>query len=212
MKRALGLLLAMMAVGATAAEISVTLVDAKIAARVNALKFPPMLDKELTSGLTNRLYTRVTLSDARNVLSQKIVEMTIRYDLWDQNFTVATAMDGATMDSRNLGSLEEVTRLLAAMPLPAMFDIAALPASTALTLRAEVLLNPIDREKMRMIRKWVAQNSTPQVGGNQGVSISNSIFNRIFEQYADGSDVAAAWRATAVSAEFSVDALKHERN
>ena len=25
--------------------------------------------------------------------------------------------------------------------------------------------------------------------------MSNAIFNRIFEQYADGSDVAAAWRA-----------------
>ena len=85
--------------------------------------------------------------------------------------------------------------------------MAALPV-TDLTLRVEVLLNPIDREKMQMIRKWVAQNSTPEVAGRQGISVSNAIFNRIFEQYADGSDVAAVWRTAVQSARFRVDSLR----
>jgi hypothetical protein len=100
--------------------------------------------------------------------------------------------------------------LLGALPLPRLFDAATLPGASDLTLRVEVLLNPIDREKMRMIRKWVAQNSTPEVGGDQGLSMSNAIFNRIFEQYADGSDVAAAWRVTVVSAPFRLERLKHD--
>jgi hypothetical protein len=61
---------------------------------------------------------------------------------------------------------------------------------------------------MRMIRKWVAQNSTPVVGGDQGISLSNALFNRIFEQYAEGSDVAAAWRVELASAPFRLDRLK----
>ena len=76
-----------------------------------------------------------------------------------------------------------------------MFDAATLSATRELVLRVEVLLNPIGREKMRMIRKWVAQNNTPEAGPNQGISMSNAIFNRILDQYADGSDIAAAWRA-----------------
>lgn len=212
MKCVLALLLAMVGAGATAAEVTVSLLDGKLRARVDALAYPASLQKELTSGLTNRLYSRVTLADAGAVLAQKVVETAIRYDLWDQNFAVVTTLDGVALETRDVASLADVTALLAALPLPALFDAATVPTARDLTLRVEVLLNPIDREKMRMIRKWVAQNSTPQAGGDQGVSISNSIFNRIFEQYADGSDVAAAWQTTVTSGAFRIDMLKHERN
>jgi hypothetical protein len=44
----------------------------------------------------------------------------------------------------------------------------------------------------------------PEVAGRQGITESNAIFNRIFEQYADGSNVAAAWRAAATSRPFRI--------
>ena len=75
-------------------------------------------------------------------------------------------------------------------------------------MRVEVLLNPWTRE-MRMIRKWVAQNNMPEAGPT-GISMSNAIFNRILDQYADGSDIAAAWRADVASAPFRLDTLTHE--
>jgi hypothetical protein len=52
-----------------------------------------------------------------------------------------------------------------------------------------------------MIRKWVAENSTP-VNADQGIATSNTVFNRIFEQYADGSDLAAVWRVELKSPPF----------
>ena len=149
----------------------------------------------------------MSVADARATLGQEVVEIAIRYDLWDQTFSVVSTMDGRITDSRTLASMAEVSALLSALPLPRLFEVAALPV-TDLTLRVEVLLNPIDREKMQMIRKWVAQNSTPEVAGRQGISVSNAIFNRIFEQYADGSDVAAVWRTAVKSARFRVDSLR----
>jgi hypothetical protein len=205
-RRALALLL-LAGTAAPAAEVTATLVDGKLGARVDSIVYPASLPKELTSGLTNRLYARVTLADARVEIGRKVVEIAIRYDLWDQSFMVTT--DGAQGESRTLGSQPELNALLAALPLPRLFDAATLPGTSELTLRVEVLLNPIDREKMRMIRKWVAQNSTPEVGGDQGLSMSNAIFNRIFEQYADGSELAAAWRVAVASAPFRLDRLSH---
>jgi hypothetical protein len=210
-KRAAALLLLLANTGADAAEVSATLVDGKLGARVDALAFPAALAKELTSGLTNRLYAQVSLSGSGASLGQKVVEIAIRYDLWDQEFLVVSTMEGTVAESRTLANLAEVNALLTALPLPRLFDVSALPAGADLTLRVEVLLNPIDREKMQMIRKWVAQNSTPEVGGGQGISVSNAIFNRIFEQYADGSNVAASWRAAVSSAPFRLDTPKNER-
>jgi hypothetical protein len=203
-------LLLLTCTGAMAAEVVVLLMDGKIAARVDSLTFPPSFARELNGGLTNRLYSRVTLAQGDRVLGQKVVETAIRFDVWDQRFSFSTSLDDTILQTRDLAGLPEVMSELAAMQLPPMFDAAALPRDQPLTLRVEVLLNPIDREKMRMIRRWVAQNSTPTVGGNPGVSVSNALFNRIFEQYADGSDVAAAWRVTVVSAAFRIDALGHE--
>ena len=210
MRHAIALLLLLANAGVEAAEVSATLVDGRLGARVDALSFPAAMPKQLTSGLTNRLYAQVSLSDARTTLGKKVIEISIRYDLWEQTFSVVSTTDGAPEDSRTLASLAEVNALLAALPLPRLFEVSTLPV-TELTLRVEVLLNPIDREKMQMVRKWVAQNSTPEAAGGPGITVSSAIFNRIFEQYADGSEVAAAWRTTIASRPFRIDNLKNER-
>jgi hypothetical protein len=210
MRRVLALMLLTFPGAGFAAELQVTWEDGQLGARVYALEFPGTLSRELTSGLTNRLYVRATLEDSRNVIGQKVVEIAIRYDLWDQDFTLVTTNEGTIVDSRRIKGLPELNAFLAALPLPRMFDAANLSANGELRLRVDLLLNPIDREKMRMIRKWVAQNSTPQVGGEQGVSVSNAVFNRIFEQYSDGSNVAAAWRASVTSVGFRLDKLSNE--
>jgi hypothetical protein len=209
--RGIALLFLLASAGTPAAEVAAVLTDGKLGARLDAISYPATLPKELTSGLTNRLYARVSLLDARAIVGQRAVEIAIRYDLWDQTFSVVSTLEGAVSESRRLRNPAEVNTLLGSLPLPKLFDAATLPGARDLVLRVELLLNPIDREKMRMIRKWVAQNSTPEVGGDQGTSMSNSIFNRIFEQYADGSAVAAVWRVAVESKPFRLDSLPHER-
>jgi hypothetical protein len=209
MRRRIALILLLASASVDAAEMSVTLIDGKLGARIDAISYPSSLPKELISGLTNRLYARVTLMDALEIVGQRSVEIAIRYDLWDQKYSVVSALDGAIVESRSVATSAEMNELLGALPLPGLFDLSTLSAHS-LVLRVDVLLNPIDREKMRMIRKWVAQNSAPDVNGDQGISVSNAIFNRIFEQYADGSNVAAAWRVAVTSNPFSIDSLKHE--
>ncbi|HEV7606832.1 MAG TPA: hypothetical protein VGO61_05815 [Steroidobacteraceae bacterium] len=210
-RRAAALLLLLATVRTEAAEVIATLADGKLGVRIDTIAYPSTLPKELASGLTNRFYARVSVLDAEIALAQTVVEIAIRYDLWDERFYLVRTMNGTTVESRTLATLAEVDTLLGELPLPRLFDAPSLPNARELVLRVEVLLNPIDREKMRMIRKWVAQNSTPEVGGDQGASMSNSIFNRIFEQYAGGSDIAAVWRVSAESRPFRLDRLANER-
>jgi hypothetical protein len=209
-RRAPFLLLLLAASTVEAAEVSPTLADGKLGMRVNDLAFPATLPTDLGCGLTNRLYVRVSLMDARQLVEQRVVELAIRYDLWDERFIVNT-INGASIETRTVADAAGMNALLAALPLPTLFDEAAVPRARELVLRAEILLNPIGREKLRMIRKWVAQNSTPDVGADQAVSVTNGIFNRIFEQYADGTDIAAVWREVAESKPFRIDDLANEK-
>jgi hypothetical protein len=211
MRRCIGLLFLAASASAPAAEVFATSTDGKLGARVDAISFPMTLPKELVSGLTNRLYARVSLLDAGKIVGRRAVEIAIRYDLWEQKFSVVSTLDGAAVESRSFASRADIDAMLGALPLPRLFDTATLPATRELVMRVELLLNPIGREKMRMLRKWVAQNSTPEVGGDQGISMSNTLFNRIFEQYTDGSDIAAVWRVAAESKPFRLDNLANER-
>jgi hypothetical protein len=200
-RRAFALVLWLWSTAGAAATLSATQSGGDIGMRIDALAYPESLPRELQSGLTNRLYLRVTALDGENPLQIGTVELAIRYDLWDQAFTVTRTVDTAPAETIKLASTSEMNAFLQSLHVPRIFSARMLPPNRPLTLRAELLLNPIGREKLRMIRKWVAENSTP-VNADQGIATSNTVFNRIFEQYADGSDLAAVWRVELKSPPF----------
>jgi hypothetical protein len=196
---------------AAAATVSATRANGDVGVRIDALPFPQTFARELESGLTNRLYLRVSLLDGQSAVQTRTVEIAIRYDLWEETFMVTRTVDHAPAESQKLASQAAVAAYLASLRIPRLFALPTLPANRDFVIRVELLLNPIDREKLRMIRKWVAENSTPSIGTDQGVSTSNTVFNRIFEQYADGSDVAAEWRIDLASPPFRTATLGEER-
>lgn len=200
MRCAFGLMLWMLSAAVAAAGLAPIQSGGELGVRIDALPYPPTLPRELESGLTNRLYVRVRLFEAQTPLQERALEIAIRYDLWEQNFTVIRTVENAPPETQTMSSAE-LKNYLAALQLPRLFSTRTLDQNMALTLRAELLLNPIGHEKLRMIRKWVAENSTP-VNADQGIATSNTVFNRIFEQYADGSDLAAVWRVELQSPPF----------
>ena len=130
---------------------------------------------------------------------------------------VTLTVNGVVVSARTCSNVTEVQAILADMRLPGLFARSEVPGGGAM-LRAEMLLNPIERERMAAIRKWVAENSTytpsdtDGFGSEKGVasSRSNAIFNRIFEQYSQGMDLVAAWKETVTSKPFNIEELGSE--
>ena len=195
---------------ASAAELSVAVEQGQVNLRIIALQYPANLPGELTSGLTNRILVRMSLRDGATVLEQRTAEIAIRYDLWEQSFAVATHVDGK-LQTRRFADIKQLDAFLAVLEIPGVFAAEPLP-DRELTVVAELLLNPIGREKLGMIRKWVAENSTPQAGGDAAASGHSELFNRIFEQYADGAQFATSWRVVLTSRALRMNTLPHERH
>lgn len=201
-----------------AGEVVPFIESGRVGAHIRDLQFPATLRKELTSGLTNRLLVRMTvLAENRSPL-QRAIELTVKYDLWDENFRVTLVVDQRAVRDEILPTLDRVLAFLHDARLPGLFAATEVPASASLTLNADVLLNPIEKERMERIREWVAENSTqspvdptiPDSSPPVGARMSNALFNRIFEQYASGSQVAAAWHETVVSKPFKLEGLRHD--
>ena len=193
-----------------AAELTALRRDQRIGARVQKLDYPESLRKELVSGLTNRLLLRVSLRRDTEVLEEAAIEIAIRFDLWDEVFHIATTSP-AGESTRVEPSIESALRALEDLQLGGLFSATSRPGNSQLQVHADILLNPIDRERMDKIRQWVAANTTGSSSGGQSAtrtaSASSELFARIFEQYAAGKDVASVWRRTLASRPFRLDEL-----
>lgn len=205
MRLVLALLLISMAAFAHSAELTPLTEGDYIGARLRALDFPDSLRKDLRSGLTNKLLLRVTLHESTRTLATSNAQVSLQYDLWDERFHTQLSVNGTLLSTPELRTVEEAIAWLSDLHLPRMFKASA--RTTELTLRAQVLLNPIERERLERIREWVKDNSSyvPLEGAAQGASPeagANAIFNRIFDQYVDGENLAAQWRQEVTSMPF----------
>jgi len=216
MKTLLAILLALASTNSLAAELAAVRGGNHLGAQLQGTSLPESFARDLTSGLTNRLLIRLTLHQAARELRARSVEIAIRYDLWDETFTMTSTMDGVSVETSTYQDAQQVIRKLQQITFAELFPTSSLPADIELVMRAVVLLNPIDRERMEAIRKWVARNnkrSSLDPAGALSVgdaSVSSAIMERIFEQYASGADVAAAWQQTLTSQPFRLGSLPNE--
>lgn len=201
------LMLLLLSVGALAhsAELAPVVEGEYIGAHLQALGFPDSLRKDLRSGLTNKVLLRMTLHEGTRTLVTSNAQINLQYDLWDERFHTELFVNGTMLSAPELRTVDQAVSWLNDLQLPRLFKTPA--GDAALTLKAQILLNPIERERMDRIRDWVKDNSSyvPLEGAARGTSPesgANAIFNRIFEQYLAGEDLAAQWRQEVTSAPF----------
>jgi hypothetical protein len=199
------------------AQLTPLLQGSELGVDLKGASLPPTIRKDLVSGLTNRIVIRVSLVSPGRPVTQRLVGFAIKYDLWEETFGVQVDVDDMPVSSSTGQHLDEVIAMLTDLNLPRLFGVDATAAGKSLVLTAEILFDPIEKERMEEIRKWVAENnhsgppdaSTLSAGLPAPRSTSARLFNRIFEQYAAGASVAAAWKQTVTSKPFKLEELQN---
>ena len=220
--RALLLLLLLLApISTLAAELSPFLHEHRLGVIVARVRLPPTLRKDLASGLTNKILVQVVLSQDARPLTRKLVDIAVRYDLWEETFSMDTRVDDVMVDSKTYRQMDDVVAALGNLRLPGLFTPAPTAQRAQLALTVELLFNPVEKERMDEIRRWVAENSGPALPDPTTVrpglsapapaSDSRALFNKIFQQYAAGASIAAAWKDAGSSKPFAVEELRDER-
>lgn len=198
------------------AQVTAVLKEHRMGFLLENVKLPQKFRDDLRSGLTSRILVQVTVLEAKKPLANKVIDIAVKYDLWDETFGVTIAVDNVNREPQVLTRTEDVIAMLSRLNIPDLFSTDTLQGSKELTLAAHVLFNPLERERLEEIRKWVAENSRPTgVDPASGGSLaappvatdSRSLFNKIFEQYAAGAAVAAAFADSATSKPFKLEDL-----
>jgi len=196
-----------------AATVEAIAQNGRIGVAITQLEFPDTLSRDLTSGFENRMLFRVSLRSRSEVLTRADVLIAVKYDLWEEAYTVARAVDGRSTDKRVIMQLAELINEFSRLRLDRLFEISALPKERDLIIQVDALINPVDRERMERLREWVAANSAPNSAVGRGATFTpkpNELFNRIFDQYTRGDDVVAPWKLTIVSRPFQIGRLSQE--
>ena len=142
--------------GAKSADLTPFAQEHRVGVIIEKLRLPPGLRKDLVSGLTNRILIRLDFLQEGRPPSRKVAEMTIRYDLWEETFSMDTRIDNEIVSAQKCRRVDEVISLLNHIRLPAVFLPDPRVQDSHLMLMVEVLFNPMDKERMDEIRKWVA--------------------------------------------------------
>jgi hypothetical protein len=216
MRRA-GALLALLAIAArpaAPAELTAVVREHTLGVHIAGIAWPATLTKDLVSGLTNTLLVHAALLCDSRQLDQKTAVIAIKYDLWEETFALTVSVNGAVSLARTGQMQPQIAAFLANLELPDLFPAGEVPKDGIAILRVEMLLNPIERERLEAIKKWVIENNTSIPADTSGFSDkrvgssrSNEVFNKIFEQYAQGADVAASWKESLSSSPFKISEL-----
>jgi hypothetical protein len=183
------------------------------------LQLPKAFRNDLRSGLTTRILLQVELRDANTPLAHRIVDISLKYDLWDETFSMQLKIDSVAVESRSFSRLDDVIAALSSLRVPDLFRTTGIARTTDLVLAARALFDPLEKARMEEIRKWVIENSQRPIqdASNSGSAVmpppngrSPTLFDRIFEQYSKGASVAAAFSDSAVSMPFRLDGLRDE--
>ncbi|MBF0301294.1 MAG: hypothetical protein HQK51_21490 [Oligoflexia bacterium] len=212
-----------------ATELKPFMKDGKLGVVIYEIKFPENISKDLVSGLTNKILIRIDAvfnSQSIQVNREQFAEITIKYDLWEESFKVTTKSRGikgnqqeTIQESLLYKNIKDVMAFLSKIKLLNLFTTTELTNSGIITLQAEVILNPIEKEQMEKIKNWVAKNSSASPLDPTGfgsakpvtASRSNTLFNKIYEQYASGARVASIWKEHVTSDAFYLSKVIHEK-
>lgn len=192
------------------AELMPEVREHSLGVRLSGIAWPATLTKDLVSGLTNTILIHIVLT-VDSKLDERTAVIAIKYDLWEETFALTATVNGSVILARTGERQPQIDSFLANLELPDLFSTQELPTDGTASLRADMLLNPIERERLESIKKWVLENNTSIPTDTSGFSDkrvsnsrSNEVFNKIFEQYARGADVAATWKLSLSSKPFRV--------
>tara|TARA_R110001583_G_scaffold78901_1_gene213610 strand:+ start:3383 stop:4165 length:783 start_codon:yes stop_codon:yes gene_type:complete len=153
-----------LALTAQGIEISASIHNDQLTAKVNDISYPAtLLDKELNSGLSNNISLLLSLYQQDNKRFAVRLNYQITYDLWDEIYTVRITDSNALSKSKRINSKADLIAFIEEIELPTGFDMSHIQADVSFQLRAQVLVNPVKTERIKKIKAWIAssQGYTP---------------------------------------------------
>jgi hypothetical protein len=144
----------------------------------------PARQKRLSDGFTSRILVaaRLLAGPKRVPVAQGLLEITVRYDVWEETYFVSIQGAGG-LRKLQLRTMEDVLRACTVVEKMPLIPMLPHPAEGPFRLEVQVQVNPTSPELMRKVRDYLVNpDGRASMGG--GTKFFSSI-SRIFVNQAD---------------------------
>ncbi|HEU4735064.1 MAG TPA: DUF4390 domain-containing protein [Kofleriaceae bacterium] len=114
----------------------------------------------LSSGIPSTVVIRIQIAPQDNdtPVAEQLIQRSVVYDVWDEIYTLRLDQPGGRKTIKVKFRAEALKWLTAIEDLP-VARLAALPIGQVFVLKMVVELNPVSRETLAEVRRWLSQGN-----------------------------------------------------
>ena len=115
----------------------------------------------LTSGIPSTVVIRIQITprDSNDAVFELLIRRSVAYDVWDEVYKMRLEEPGSTVDYKVKFHADALKWLTAIDDLP-VAPLSALPVDKVFVLRLVVELNPVSKETLAEVRRWLSQGNS----------------------------------------------------
>ncbi len=193
--------------------------------RVSEINYPKnIIENELNSGLPNNFNVIFSVKNNKEIRFVKNINYQVTFDLWDEVYIIQTTLDNKTTLEEIVDEKSLVIDFINNITFENIGMLAELQQDQGYQLTAQVLVNPVNTERIEKIRRWIAKSQgfselsehnqhtrSPRAISKASVGSSASItdtgiggsarprfqklFDQIMEQYMELNETPALWKS-----------------
>jgi hypothetical protein len=116
--------------------------------------------ESLSTGISSTVVIRiqVTPRESDTAVAEQLIRRSVVYDVWDEIYTVELDQPGGTRKVKVKYRAEALKWLTAIDDLP-IARLAVLPLEQVFVLKMVVELNPVSKETLAEVRRWLSQGN-----------------------------------------------------
>lgn len=122
--------------------------------------FDPTTYEALSSGIPSTVVIRIQIAprDSDTPVAEQLIQRSVVYDVWDEVYTLRLEQPGARKTLKVKYRAEALKWLTAIDDVP-VARLAVLPTREVFVLKMVVELNPVSKQTLAEVRRWLSQGN-----------------------------------------------------
>jgi hypothetical protein len=123
--------------------------------------FDPTAYEALSTGIPSTVVIRIQIApqDSDTPVAEQLIQRSVVYDVWDEIYTLRLDQPGARNKTIKVKFRAEALKQLTAIDDLPVAPLGVLPVDQVFVLKMVVELNPVSRETLAEVRRWLSQGN-----------------------------------------------------
>ncbi len=165
------------------------------------------LSKNLKNGFTTTLLYNISVKNPKFSGPEKQLVFAVYYDLWNEVFH-STELFGQVKKTTTFKTPAEVISRVEKVVFLPLEALSSLDLNAPTSIVVQVYLDPIQKDRLTAVRKWISENSINTGAEQTRTTPSNPLFSALVGEYLNAGLASLSWKTEVRSSAFRISDLR----